>query len=99
MFACEEDRGDAGQTYRRTHRAGEQQSAPAHAIDHGHRDDGENQIGRPDRYRLRVARDFAEAGAIEDVVEVIKDGVDPRKLSEEPDRDAEEDRQPVLALE
>ena len=91
-----EDRGHAGQAHRRPHRADQQQRLAPDPVDHRHRDHGEQQVGGADRHRLQVAGDLAESGLREDIVQVIQNRVDSGKLVEHPDRNRQENRQPVL---
>src|ERR1022692_1362477 len=93
------DDGHTGQTNGGAGGAGEQQFFAAQAVDHAHGDDGEEEVGGADGHGLEVAGDFVEAGALEDVVEVIEDGVDAGHLVEEADGDGEEDGAAVLVLE
>ena len=93
------DDGHSGQTDGGAGGAGEQQLLAAEAIDDAHGDDGEEQVGGADGHRLKVAGDFVEAGALEDVVEVVENRVDAGHLVEEADSDGEHDGAAVLGLE
>ncbi len=56
-------------------------------VDHRHAHHGEDQIGKPDRDGLLVARDLAESSRCKDVVQVVENRVDARQLIECADRD------------
>src|SRR5439155_756701 len=62
-----------------------------------HAEEGGEQVGEADDDGLKRTRDVAEAGGAENVVGVIEDGVDARKLVEEADRDSQEDGKAVTA--
>ena len=63
-------------------RADQQQLLAPDPVDHRHRDHGEQQVRGADRYRLQIARDLAEAGLREDVVQVVENRVDAGELIE-----------------
>src|ERR1019366_7661651 len=93
------DEGHTGQTDGRATSSGEQQLLAAQAIDHAHGEHGEEQVGGADGHGLEVAGDLVEPRALEDVVEVIKDGVDAGHLVEEADGDGQEYGAAVPVLE
>ena len=68
-------------------------------VNDAHADDGEDEVGEADGDGLLIAGELAEAGGLENVVEVIKDGVDAGELVECADGDGEEERVAVLPAE
>src|SRR6266566_1372013 len=78
------------------HRANQKQSLAADSINDRHGEHGEYQVRSAYRHSLKIGRNLIEAGVREDVVEVIQDGVDARKLVKHPDRDRQENWEPVF---
>ena len=97
VLAGEENYRDSGQTERGADGADQQQGLAAEPVDHRHCDHGEEQVGGPDRHRLQVAGDFAEAGVSKNVVQVIENRVDARELVEHSDADREENREGIFS--
>ena len=94
-----ENPGHAAQAAGATRRANQQQRLAAQLVDQRHADNGEQKIRCADGDCLLVARNLAEAGGGEDVVQVVQNCVDPGELVESADRDGEEQRIAILPLE
>src|SRR2546425_10813266 len=83
MLRGEKDYGDSGQAYGRANGANEKQRLASNPVDNRHSKNSEEQIGPTHSHGLQVAGHFAEPGVRKDVIQVIKDGVDSGKRSEE----------------
>ena len=98
-FAGCENHGDPSQADRRSYRPRQQQLLASHPIDHAHREEREHKVGEADGNRLHIARNLAESGTFENVVEIVQNRVDSRELVEHADRDRKENRLAVTRLE
>ena len=96
MACSEEDVGDAGEAKCGADRADQEQRLPADTIDDGHSNHREEKVGATDGHGLEVAGNPAVAGGFENVVDVIEDGIDARKLVEHTDGDGEENRETIF---
>lgn len=99
MFAGVEDPGDAREREEAADGSDEKEGFAADFVDDGDADEGGDEVGESDDDGLDGAGDGVEAGVGEDVVEVVKDGVDAGELVEETDGDGEKDELAVAALE
>src|SRR5216684_3579445 len=80
MASREENNRDTSQAQRRSHGTDQKQSLASNFVDDRHRYHGEDQIRTADRHRLKIARNLAETSMAENVVQVIKDGIDAGEL-------------------
>src|SRR5271166_1428138 len=97
MAVGEEDCGNTRQACGGSDRTDQQQFLAAEFIDHRHCDHGESEIGGSDRYSLKVAGNSAESGVSENVVEIIKNGIDARQLIEHTNAYCQENRESILS--
>ena len=88
--------GHAGEAACRARRADQKQGFTAQPVDHRHTNNGEYKIREADGDGLLIARNLAEAGSGEDVIQVIEDGVDTGQLIERADGDGQKERIAVL---
>ena len=94
-----EDIRDAGERKAGADRADEEQGLAAELIDDGDAEQGGDEVGGADHNGLVGARDRGKAGAGEDVIEIVENGVDAGELIEEADGDGEKDQQLVAGRE
>ena len=94
-----EDGGDSGEAGRGSDRSDEEEGFASDFVDHRHGEDGGAEVHGAEKDGLLVAGERGVAGEAEDVVGVVKDGVDASELIEHADGDGEKDGQAVFALE
>ena len=85
MATGEKDCGDTGETSRRAHGADQQQLLSSNPVNYRHGDQCEKQIGSANRHGLKIARNFAETRVPENIVQIVKNCIDARKLVEHSD--------------
>src|SRR6185312_17022706 len=91
------DEGHADKADSVAHCADQEQCFATELVNEADADEGCNKIRGSDDDCLHVCADGTEAGAAEDVVEVVEDGIDAGELIEESDRNGQEDQQLVAA--
>src|ERR1700751_5299749 len=96
MAPCEEYCRDPAETCSGAHRADQKQSLAADSINDRHGEHSEYQVRSAYRHSLEIGRNLIEAGVREDVVEVIQNGVNARKLVKHADRDRQENWESVF---
>src|SRR5207247_9870370 len=99
MLCREKDYGDPGQAHRRANRADEKQRLASNPVNDRHSNNGEEQIGPTHCHGLQVPGHYAELCMRNDVIQVIKDGVDSSKLIDNSNAYRQEDRKKVIAME
>src|SRR6266851_9875355 len=97
MLACKENDRNSSQGECGANGTYQQQSLAAKLVNHRHRNHGEEQVGGSDGHRLQVARDFAEAGIVKNLVQIIENHIDAGELVEHSDADREENRERILS--
>ena len=96
VFAGQKNGRDTGQTSSRSNRPNQEKCFPAHPIDNRHGQHGEQQICGADSDRLKIARDSAKSRFGENIVQVVENRVDARKLIKCADGNRQEDGQAVF---